>query len=143
MQDLCQKLEAAGKALLESVGVSVDESDVAILTGLGNDIKTLPCAILVGQGGPEMPQGSGNFMVSFSVEFRTNAADTSIEQHRAATATVLGVFMSDDLANELVTDDFGVFGIQNRQAGGSRIEDGQWVSELSMDVYCCGLTLTA
>lgn len=145
MQDLPQKLEEAGKVLLELAGLSVGSTAIALLTGLGNEIKTLPCVILIAQGGPEMPQDSGNFTISFSVELRTNAADTSIQQHRAASSSVLGVFMSDGLASELgaAVDGLGVFGIHNRQAGGSRVEDGQWVSDLSMDVYCCGMELTA
>ncbi len=145
MQDLPQKLEAAGRALIEAMGVSVGAAPVLVFTGTDDSTKTLPHALVVAQNGPEFPQGSGNFTLQLSVELRLSADDTSVAQQRTAAGIVLGVFMSDDLATELgaATSDFGVFGISNRLAGGSRIEDRQWVSELSMDVYCCSQALTA
>lgn len=134
MQSLHQKLESALKALVDAGGFGV-----TVFCGLSADEKTSPRLIVNAGNGTEFPQNSGNFTISVVCELSTNANSTGIDEHRALCEQVFGVLMEDDLAVQLSNQaaDFHVFGISNR-ASRDNVDDGAWVSELTMDAYCAG-----
>jgi hypothetical protein len=136
MQSLCQKLEKAAFVLVDNL-----QSGIAIQRGVSSDTKVVPALTLSVSGGPEFPQGSGNFTLSLMCEFRGNADDYTPDEHAIVTEELLAPMMSDDLANELSAAgvNFNAFGISNRQASQS-IDERSHVSTLTMDVYCCGLS---
>lgn len=136
MQDLHQKLEAAAGRLIENAGTGVN-----VQLGLSHLTKALPSATVAVSNGSESPIGSGNFILTLAVEIRSNAANTTLAAHRNYCTATLAPMMSDDLANELTTqgsEALTVFGITNRQTR-QTVEETAFVTELSMDVVCCGI----
>jgi hypothetical protein len=137
VQSLCQKLEFSARALCEASEIQVEGLTYA--TGLIQQVKTLPRLTVAASSGPEFPQDSGNFTVQLSAEFRSNADDTTEQEHASYSELALAPLMSDELATELSEhgDEFTVFGISNRQANHG-VEERSFVSTLTMDVYSCG-----
>lgn len=143
MQDLLQKLEAAGRKLVNDLELSCAGRNVTAQTGLNIEDKALPAVTVVASSGNEYPQGSGNYTVQCSVVVITNAVDTTVLQHRELCTSALAPFLdNDDSAADLSTavPDFAVIGISNRQCS-ERVEDSSFITELSFDCYCCGLSL--
>lgn len=135
MQDLANELEGALKYRVEQGNFGVP-----IYTGQGDFEMETPGLVIVATGGPEFPQGSGNFDVRVDCEIRFPADMEDLPAHREKARNALGQLMSDDLAAKLSeeADDLTVFGIKNRECQ-SGTDENQWISTLSFVAYCCRL----
>jgi hypothetical protein len=150
MQSLQNKLEAAAKLLMDAEAVSVPvwrngetvETQLTVLTGIGQEDKALPSATVAAVTGQEFPQGSGNFTLNVTVAITSNADETDLVAHRQACEDALAPLMRDDTESQLNAQEqsIGVLGISNRQCS-ERVEDRSWVTELQFDCYCCGTAL--
>lgn len=144
--DLQSKLEAASKAVAETVSLS-NRGGAVVHTGLASDQLALPFIVISAQPGEEFPQDSGNFFVASTVEVYSSAdpkTSASLTSHRSRSAYVFDVFMGGTLAADLssAVSDFTVLGIRNRQFIAERQEERHWVSGLQLDAYCCATDLT-
>jgi len=132
MQDLGNALERtfADLVIAAAPGLSVT-------TGQSQDDLSLPQMTIWAQDGREMPQDSGNFMVTVNCELRANADDTTLPDFRTLSATAFAPLMSDGLASEASgATGFHAFGITERQMR-ANVQDRSYISTLSMNVYCC------
>lgn len=137
--------------MIEDLGIAVevrrqgvtDNVPLRVFTGLEEEDKELPSVTLAALNGQEFPQSSGNFTLTLSATVRTNADETDLAEHRRLCESALAPLMDADTETNLsaAEPDFGCLGISNRQSM-ERIEDRAWVTELSLDAYCCGLALT-
>lgn len=139
MQDLQNSLEAALKYRVEEGNFGAN-----IYTGQGDYVKEHPSLTIAASGGPEFPLGSGNFTVTVDCEFRYPAESDQLDEHRQLCRDVLGQLMDSNLAALLSSEatDLHVFGITSRNIGRAEVEENQWISVLTMEIYCCRTDLS-
>lgn len=137
MQQLLNNLEIALKSVIE-------DGATGIQTFLGQDDadQVRPNITVYAQQGEERPIGSGNFLVNCVISIRSEADDTSREDHRNRCNAVFGLIMVNDLGAKLSSQsDLAVYDpVINRQASHGK-EDNCWLSELRFECYCCLLDI--
>ena len=116
---------------------------LTVLKGIGEDDKAVPSITVAALSGQESPQFSGNFILTFTADIKSNADETTLTDHRTLCDAALVPLMSDDTAAQLsaAASDFAVIGITNRQSN-ERIEDRSWITSLTFEAYCAGVALT-
>jgi hypothetical protein len=149
--DRCE--EACAAVLTAPVGALA-----AVATGKSYNDKTLPIVICAadGAGVEEDPKGTGNFWINLSVQIKTLAiqnadgqspADNPKTTSQALVSAVMAALMVDNLPALLsaAVADFTVFpnGVIFESPSSGKDEQGAWIDELKMRVYCCASTLAA
>jgi hypothetical protein len=151
---LIDRCEDAFAAVLAAPVGSLAE----VATGKSYTDKTLPVVICAGDGGgvEEDPKGTGNFWLNFTVSIKTlavadaegtNPADNPKTTGQAIVSAVMAALMVDNLPALLsaAVADFTVFpnGVIFESPSSGKDEQGAWVDQLSMRVYCCASTIAA
>jgi len=135
MQDLLNALESAAKTLIDA-----EETGYACFTGQAQETQVRPSVTVYASGGEEQtPIGAGNFRVTIAVTVRSKASDTSIGDHREKVRDIFGVFTDEDFTTAINT--LGTLTVFDAKQSNKRSredkEDGSWLSEFQMDLYCC------
>lgn len=128
------KLEAAAKVVLDTA-----LTGYSARTGLDSATKQLPAVLLHGEKGAEAPLNSGNYRLKLTVTVMDNADTVSLASHRNGAAGVFDAFLTSEIAQTLSdgVPDFTIFIVTGRDGSATRVEDREWISEISLDLYGC------
>jgi hypothetical protein len=148
---ITDKLQQALKAFLQTkdftaVGIPADQ----VYAGIENDTvptepelapvtRKLPCVECICQSAETMDEHFLNWLASARVQIRTNADDTTEENHHATAAAVLNTITTDTLAADLsgALADFTAF-LVNFKSQRWELVDRSWQSVIEFEVHCAG-----
>lgn len=133
------KLEAAAKVVLTTAATGYTP-----LMGLDSATKVLPAVLLHAEKGAETPLNSGNYKLKLTISVMDNADTVSLATHRDGSARVFDAFLTEGIAATLSdgAEDFTIFLVTGRDGSATRVEDRQWISEISLDLYGCASAIT-
>ena len=136
---LCQK---AVKSYLDSEDLSfITDEESQIMAGIASTELMLPAVIIQCQRASASVAFEGNWSATLRVELRSNADDTTQDQHHDNAGELFGKFMisQSDARLALSSSTLG-FTCQQLlpQDQGWDINDDSWVSFLVLQVDCCG-----
>ncbi len=128
------KLEAAAKLVLTNATLGYQAR-----AGLDSAEKVLPAALLHGEKGAEAPLNSGNYRCKLTITVMDNADTVSLDNHREGAGRIFDTFLDDGIAATLsaAVSDFTCLQVFGRDGAPTRVEDRQYTSEISLDLYCC------
>jgi len=136
---LCQK---AAKAFLDSEDLSfITDEESQIVTGIASDDISMPTVICqCAQAQAAVPY-EGNWSATLRIELRSNADDTSQDEHHERAGELFGKFMVGiPEGRQFLSNQTLGFTAQQvlpvRQ--GWEINDGSWVSYIELQIECCG-----
>lgn len=136
---LCQK---AAKAYLDAEDLSfITDEESQIVTGIAVENMMLPAVIVQCANADAEVPWEGNWSALLRVELRSNAEDTTQDDHHSHAGELFGKFMVSVAA--------GRAGLSNETLGftcqqllpvrqGWEINDESWVSYLELRVECAG-----
>jgi hypothetical protein len=132
--DLQSKTEAAGKSLVDALGIS----GLTVNSGASDQTKALPLCVVVCEGLAEpagLPQ-TGIYRGALRFRVKDNANDVTLSDHRARVAQIFDAVSVDNLASQLSA---AVAGFTCQAAFNMRqestITDNQsWVTDLLVEV---------
>ena len=134
MQDLANALEGRLKELVDAA-----QPGFRCYAGQAPALPALeaPRIVISVQDGRELPQGSGNFLLSVQAEVNSSADDSTVPQHRARCLAALAPLMADDLADQINSGDgIGCQGVINRTTQHA-VAERAYEDRLMFEVYCC------
>lgn len=136
--DLTNKLEEAANAVLTAAPIS----GLTGYTGQSSATRAHPSVVFMAQSGEEFPQGSGNYRMALAARVESSGDVSTLAAHRGYFAGIVDLFTDSAIAATLsaALADFHAIGANNPKFSES-IEDRAYVSELSLDVYCCAVEL--
>jgi len=148
MPSLLGKIDEGIKKLVDAAALSMTVSDDAGGTrilplnasiGLDNDIQTLPILKIHSSRGEEKPVGSGNYMVTVTMDLQTNADDTTEEQHENLCEMLFNMISTDDIGAQISNqdEDLTVYDPTINRRISSRVTDDSWISSLEFECYAC------
>jgi hypothetical protein len=104
--------------------------------------RLLPCVIVECKRASESLQDSGNWTASVRIMCRSNADDTTEDEHHEFASEIFSnVFYADSKTDLNSQDDFTVLQVRAQEQGYD-LEDRSWVSYMEMAVECCASDLT-
>lgn len=153
------KAEDAFVALLTPVAHGIDPSSIVVEgTASGERIQSVPYVICDADGeGEEEPRFTGNFWLNVSVRIlrsavqnedgsNPNAPDPDIASE-ALTSAIFGALQVDNLAALLsaAVPDFTVLpnGVRFDAPTSGQNEQGWWIDEMKLKLYCCASSIPA
>ena len=121
---------------------------VPVYPGLSNADKAGPCVICAAQGeSSEEPLHSGNYWVTMDIGVKMSAADNTAEDLEALASLVESTVHVDNLDAQLNVQgqDLTVFPFafefQSTQLAFNG-DEGFWIGNIPVRVYCCSAVLT-
>lgn len=136
---LCQK---AAKAFLDSEDLSfITDEETQIVTGIASDDLLLPAVICQCQAAQAAVAYEGNWSAQLRIELRSNADDTTQDDHHEHAGELFSKFMvSVADGRALLSNQALGFTCQQvtPMQQGWEINDGSWVSFLLLQVECAG-----
>lgn len=155
MNNLNDAAEIAFAAYLTTIVGGSAGGNCSVFTGKNADIKTVPCVICASDGAEDQedPKFSGNYWIDMSVIVKSPASQDIDAQGAEVDPKAPDVALVDQVLNALQvtnldqlvnTPDFFIFntGYLFSSPKTGRDENGIWVSELPIRIYCCGRSLT-
>lgn len=136
---LCQQ---AAKAYLDAENLSfITDNETQVVLGIASDGLNLPQVICQCQQAQASVPYEGNWSASLRLELRSNADDTTQDEHHERAGELFGKFMVGiDEGKAAMTSDVIGFTCQQllpvRQ--GWELNDDSWVSYIELTVECCG-----
>ena len=135
--DITNRLENACESLFNASPVT----GVTAYRGQDDATRTLPSVIFIAEQGEVYPRYSGNYRMQLRIRVET-ASSQNLEDHRSYFSQIADKFTDSAIASSLsgAIDDFTAFDVSNERPHHTT-EDRRYVSELTLDVYCCATHL--
>jgi hypothetical protein len=143
-----------GCEALKAIMDAVPDLAFNVYTGKNNEDKEGPCLILDADGeGDEDPPFTGNFWVTYSVEYRNSAIpDEEVTGEDSATqkttdqeswTLICNTLIVDDLPAQMsaAVADFTVQGLAGFGAPTRSQQDAYWSDKFTFRALCCASTL--
>jgi len=105
--------------------------------------RKLPCVEAICQDANTVDEHFLNWLADARVVVRTNADDTTEDEHHATAAAVFNTVTTDTIAADLTAalDDFTAF-LVNFKGQSWELVERSWQSTLSFEIHCCGSKIT-
>lgn len=142
VHNITQKLMQAARGLLVSSSVSIPAT--SILEGVDNDAIPNPRIICrSNEANNTDAPFSGNWIGRLEIEVRSNADDSSSEEHFERAGEVFDTFFMDTTRADLSSaiPEFTAFQIVPVRQTWQK-EDRSWVSVMILEIACCGSVIT-
>lgn len=148
--NITQQAQKAFCAYLKGLTLDAIESS-SIYRGIENSTKSesedppesrvLPCVIIECNRATESLQDSGNWTARVRVVCRSNADDTTEDEHHDFASEIFSNVFHAEIKTDLNSqDDFTVLQVRADEQGYD-LEDRSWVSYMIMAVECCASDL--
>lgn len=140
--NITQKCQKTAKAFLDTVELSfINDTETQIVEGIASSDMMLPAVVCQCQQATASVAFEGNWAATLRIEVRSNADDTTQDEHHDRAGEVFGVFMTSR-ANYVVNMSNATIGFTCQELipmeQGWELNDDSWVSYLVLQVECAG-----